>query len=104
MCIVQNLNRIHVEDLPESIRCLRCTNKIHLMDIFRNNNKYTCSSCGETMWYSLCSQMLCSKDIGHRKHCYNCQRCQDDRCLHCEKCDECYIPSKTAGKCPCMVK
>uniref|UniRef100_A0A7S2TSS8 Uncharacterized protein n=1 Tax=Lotharella oceanica TaxID=641309 RepID=A0A7S2TSS8_9EUKA len=105
MCIVQNLMRVHIKSLVEDrdLRCLRCTKKIALVKVLANHNRYVCT-CGETLWYSLCSNMLCSKDIGHRKHCFHCKKCQDDRCVHCDKCDQCYIPSSKFSGCPCHEK
>jgi len=104
MCLVQNLMKIQVQSLVENqeLRCLRCTKKIKLLEVLKNRNRYKCT-CGDTLWYSLCCNMLCSKDIGHRKHCFNCQKCVDDRCQHCDVCDQCYMPSPELGqKCPCI--
>mmetsp|Transcript_15855 Transcript_15855/g.28453 ORF Transcript_15855/g.28453 Transcript_15855/m.28453 type:complete len:472 (+) Transcript_15855:107-1522(+) len=89
-------------------RCCACGSSIEVQQFIRENNSVRCRGidpqvgCGISYKYSFCCKILVSQDIGFKKHCQECRKCVDDRCVHCNLHGGCYIPNYSGAPCPCQ--
>ena len=106
LCLLHNLTRSDFHEILNKFeRCSTCKTKISIGEVVKLNGEYRCKGwngrCGVKYYYSFCTRMLTSEDLGFQKHCVHCQSCRDSRCQHCHDCGECYIPIEEGAACPC---
>ncbi len=100
VCVLQNIQEYREltdEELDEKLELPCGCEKVPLRKLL---NKYSCSKCGDTYWYSFCWNEVVSDS--HTWHCEVCGTCRDWREWHCDVCNKCTygvsLPCQHCGK------